>query len=86
MAETCPKCGARFDVKPDGPLAERTYLRFGDRMLYAIAGRPGLWFLTERRTDPSPETCMANGPTGRRLFYRATEAEERIKRAMEGTT
>lgn len=86
MSDTCPTCGARIRHREAYPAAERLHIQYVGRMLYAIDGKAGLWFCQRKQADPESEMCFAKGPMGEGAFYRATEAEERIKRAMEATT
>lgn len=83
MTDHCPTCGARLKpARPEYPAAERLYIQFVGRNLYAIAGKAGLWFSNRKQHDPESELCFAKGPMGEGLFYRAVEAEERIRKAM----
>jgi hypothetical protein len=84
MSDHCPACGALMEEpRYKCPAAERLHLPFvSGRKLYAIAGRDGLWFGTRKQHDPESESVLARGAMGEGLFYRATEVEERVKRAM----
>jgi hypothetical protein len=83
MGGKCEKCGAKLRrPKVNHPIAVRLWIAYVGRGLYLIAGHPGLWFCQRKRNDPESEVVFARGPMGEGAFYRAIEAEERIKQAM----
>lgn len=83
MSDTCPQCGhALKQPRPEYPQAERLHIAYVGRGLYAIDGKVGLWFCSRKRADPASEDTFAKGPNGEGIYYRAVEAEERIRKAM----
>lgn len=84
MSERCPTCNQRLRrEKSDSPEAYRLSVQYVGRGLYGIKGQPGLWFCQKKHGDPESSMVCARGPMGEQVFFRATEAEARIREALE---
>jgi hypothetical protein len=82
----CDRCGQRIrQPAEDLPIATRTWVSWQGRMLYSIAGKPGL-FLMKRDKDSGIAIMATRGPGkstgGMSLFIPATEVEARLILAM----